>query len=111
MEATLKRRMRKVVGYHVFFTIYLLLLTLFVRHPMVVNPSDPADWFGLLERPLWILLQPLPFAFACISGHQSPVFELLCFVLMPLWSLCFGWIFVQIDNWLNHFSVLGRKVF
>jgi len=27
------------------------------------------------------------------------------------WSVCFGWLFVKLDNWLNHFQVLGRKVF
>ncbi|HEY4952179.1 MAG TPA: hypothetical protein VII71_02190 [Verrucomicrobiae bacterium] len=32
-------------------------------------------------------------------------------VSMPIWSLCFGWIFVKFDNWLNHFPVLGKKVF
>ena len=33
------------------------------------------------------------------------------FAIMPLWSFCFGWIFAKLDNWLNHFPVLGRKVF
>jgi hypothetical protein len=32
-------------------------------------------------------------------------------VSMLLWSLCFGWLFIKFDNWLNHFPVLGRRVF
>jgi hypothetical protein len=30
---------------------------------------------------------------------------------VPLWSFCFSCIFVRFDNWLNHFPILGRKVF
>jgi hypothetical protein len=29
----------------------------------------------------------------------------------PIWSLCFGWIYVKFTEWLNHFPVLGKKVF
>ena len=27
------------------------------------------------------------------------------------WSFCFGWLVTKLVNWLNHFPVLGRKVF
>ena len=33
------------------------------------------------------------------------------FISVPLWSICFGWLFVKLDNWLNHFPVLGKRVF
>ena len=29
----------------------------------------------------------------------------------PLWSICFSRIFIRAKDWLNHFPVLGRKVF
>ena len=32
-------------------------------------------------------------------------------ITIPIWGICFGWLFVKFDNWLNHFPVLGRKVF
>jgi hypothetical protein len=32
-------------------------------------------------------------------------------ISMPLWSLCFGWLCVKFTNWLNHFPILGKKVF
>ncbi|HAO79051.1 MAG TPA: hypothetical protein DCQ92_08765 [Verrucomicrobia subdivision 3 bacterium] len=35
----------------------------------------------------------------------------ICLLLIPLWSFFFGWIFVKLDNWLNHFPVLGKRVF
>ncbi len=39
------------------------------------------------------------------------VLDCLFLVAIPLWSICFGWLFVKMDNWLNHFPTLGRKVF
>jgi hypothetical protein len=32
-------------------------------------------------------------------------------LLVPIWSVFFGWAFVKLDNWLNHFPVLGKRVF
>jgi len=32
-------------------------------------------------------------------------------ISVPFWSYCFGIIFVKFDNWLNHFPVLGKRVF
>jgi hypothetical protein len=31
--------------------------------------------------------------------------------LSATWSFCFGWLYVKFTNWLNHFPVLGKKVF
>ena len=51
------------------------------------------NWlFTLIPIPFWL---------------QIPIF----FISIPLWSICFGWIFVKLDNWLNHFPVLGKRVF
>jgi hypothetical protein len=38
-------------------------------------------------------------------------FYVLIFLSVPLWSYCFGWIFIRSKDWLNHFPVLGKKVF
>jgi hypothetical protein len=43
------------------------------------------------------------------SAANSSMF--LGIFIIPLWSFCFGWLFVKLDNWLNHFPVLGKKVF
>jgi hypothetical protein len=105
MDATQKRRMWKVIGYHFFFTVYVLFLLLTARHPMVVNPSDPAQWINILGVRLLIFLQPIAYL---VANNEHEIFAL---VSIPLWSVCFGWIFVKFLNWLNHFPVLGRKVF
>jgi hypothetical protein len=30
---------------------------------------------------------------------------------IPIWSICFGWLFIRTKDWLNHFPVLGKRVF
>jgi hypothetical protein len=30
--------------------------------------------------------------------------------LMPLWSLCFSWVYVRCVNWLNRFPILGFPI-
>jgi len=40
-----------------------------------------------------------------------PIVYGVMLVASLFWSLCFGWLFVKLDNCLNHFPVLGRKVF
>jgi hypothetical protein len=54
------------------------------------------------------VFQPVQ-CWAIKSGHFNFVFS--CLPTIPLWSICFGWLFVKLDNWLNHFPVLGKKVF
>ena len=39
------------------------------------------------------------------------VYALFCIISIPMWSYCFGWIFVPFRTWLNHFPVLGKRVF
>ena len=31
--------------------------------------------------------------------------------LIPVWSYYFSRLFIKLDNWLNHFPILGKKVF
>src|ERR1039457_37388 len=76
---------------------------------------------GNTELGILYILQPsilLPFAtdqptmFRHFFWGVSPSYLSIIFCLsMPLWSLCFGWLFVKFDNWLNHFPVLGKRVF
>jgi hypothetical protein len=105
MDATQKRRMWKVIGCHFFFTIYVLFLLIKSSHYKVVNPSDPTQWINIFGAQLLIFLQPVAYL---IAGYEH---ELLALALTPLWSFCFGWLYVKFTNWLNHFPVLGKKVF
>ena len=68
----------------------------------------------------WIFFQTLfyvcnrRFSFVQMIFLQqcNEVFHCLIAILsIPIWSLCFGWIYVKFTNWLNHFPVLGKKVF
>jgi hypothetical protein len=105
MDAMQKRRMWKVIGYHLFFSVYVLFLLLTAYHPIFLNPSNPKSWIVFLGGSLLTLLQPVALT---VANHG---YEIAGIILIPLWSICFGWVFVKILNWLNHFPVLGKKVF
>jgi hypothetical protein len=71
-----------------------------------------------------ILLQPLTFGIGLMLERLGQNFvpfthpnwlvvsTIFGFLLIPslLWSFCFGWFFVKLDNWLNHFPVLGKRI-
>jgi hypothetical protein len=105
MDAMQKRRMWKVIGYHFFFSVYVLFLLLTAMQPKAVNPSDPAQWINILGERLLIFLQPAAWLFASYEH------ELFALASIPIWSICLGWLLIKLDNWLNHFPVLGKKVF
>jgi hypothetical protein len=107
MDAMQKRRMWKVIGYHFFFTVYILFLVLQVRRPMsgFLNPSNPTSWIYFAGEPLLRLLQPISLKIA------ERGYEFWALALTPLWSICFGWIYVKFIGWLNHFPVLGKIFF
>ena len=52
--------------------------------------------FKLPDQPFWGLV---------------PIYYGVLLVSCLFWSICFGRIVVRLDNWLNHFPVLGKKVF
>ena len=73
------------------FSIYHFLQPLSLLLDFAPQPSDTID-----NIPMKILSW-----FIIICGAISTL----------LWSICFGWLYVKFTNWLNHFPVLGRKVF
>ena len=113
MDAKQKRRMWKVAATH-------FLITLFVFWRLF-HSFRPDSW-----TPFWfkvsVLLQPALsffvwfFGFIPVpSGNFGGLIEftegLVILFSVPFWSIFFGWIFVKLDNWLNHFPVLGKRVF
>jgi magnesium-transporting ATPase (P-type) len=82
-----------------------------------------AIWFQFWAVVL-IVLQPLPI-FIIVASQvvlhaiwlQPPMWLeaaltlALILLSVPFWSYSFGKIFVKLDNWLNHFPVLGKRVF
>jgi len=119
MDATLKRRMWKVAIAHFLLT---LLFIWEVARFQTLSFSLNYDHFSLMVwHNFWLkaffVFQP-QFLITQLNFVKSLDFEVVTrvvldflFGIMPLWSICFGWLFVKFDNWLNHFPVLGRKVF
>jgi len=125
MDATQKRRMKKVTTVHLVLTfIALVFVILFAPALGFSNSSHPSlpleiwvyFWMGAL-----VLLQPLPVLVGFILQHlfsglppHSTVVSLgwlVVILAIPFWSYCFSWIFIRAKDWLNHFPVLGKRVF
>jgi hypothetical protein len=117
MDAMQKRRMWKVAIAH-----FVLTFLVFANWRRLSN-GDSVQYVLWADswRSVFFLLQPQ--IWLVLMGEQISVFRefysyfpdvvvvAICFSSIPIWSLCFGWLFVKLDNWLNHFPVLGRKVF
>jgi hypothetical protein len=125
MNATQKQRMKKVTTVHLVLTfIALVFVVLFAPALGFSNGSRPSlpleiwvyFWLGAL-----VLLQPVPFLigfilqrlFSGLPPHSAMVSLgwLVVILAIPLWSYCFSWIFIRAKDWLNHFPVLGKRVF
>jgi hypothetical protein len=101
MDAMQKRRMWKVAAVHFALTILCIIL-------FYITQIDWTVLFCILQPSFLILcvLNPNP------GGGLIDALEIWGgFLGIPVWSICFGWIYVKFTNWLNHFPVLGKKVF
>jgi hypothetical protein len=107
MEATQKRRMWKVAIVH--FLLSVVVWWKLNDFPcFFLMPTPPLfetclDIYYFLQPLLWVCLK---LGFTLIKDST-----VLYYFSIPLWSICFGWLFVKFDNWLNHFPVLGKRVF
>jgi len=110
MDATLKRRMWKVAIAH--FALTVLAVALILWTPF--GPTSPSqDFLWAIKNAFFALLQS-HFYFLNLFDEMvqgSRIQNIAILFSIPLWSLCFGWLFVKLDNWLNHFPVFGRKIF
>jgi hypothetical protein len=123
MDATQKRRMWKVAISHFVLTALIIIGTLYTfLLPFYQVKGEAVAWHGSHDSYIWALAwqKVLAFVLFLLQPQFWPWFKverlefpyLICsLALIPLWSICFGWLFVRLDNWLNHFPVLGRKVF
>jgi hypothetical protein len=119
MDAMQKRRMWKVAFIHFLFTLFVAwkLGSRLIGANSYEREIWMSGWGGFWEKFLW-LLQPQIFGikmlplihnfFPIFYGWLFPALVLFSF---PFWSFCFAWILVKLDDWLNHFPVLGKKVF
>jgi hypothetical protein len=111
MDAMQKRRALKVATGH-----FLITLFAFWR---LFHSFTPDAWTSFWLK-VSIFLQPVFFSFvwalrfinfAGLDGITSFLAGLAMMLSVVLWSICFAWLFVKLDNWLNHFPVLGKRVF
>ena len=110
----LKRRMWKVAIIHFVLSGICISAPAFIDCYTVKGPISETLYWNLA----WLhflnicesILQPQLIYSKIFIVHAGPI-TILKFLAVPFWSLCFGWLFVKLDNWLNHFPVLGRKVF
>jgi hypothetical protein len=123
MDATQKRRMWKVAIVHFALTVFVVWKLL--HYSAWSGPIEKEIWFnawGLFWLKVFVFLQPLlsflTWFFNLIhvpQGELGGLVEFLEGVAMvasiPVWSLCFGWIYVKLFDRLNHFSTLGKKIF
>jgi hypothetical protein len=103
MDAIKKKKIWKVIGCHFGFTVLFILISLSLPARMIPNYSNPSELIRFVCVQIIYLLQPIVFQFV-----HSPT---LATIIMPIWSIFFGWLFSMFVIWLNHFPVLGRKVF
>jgi hypothetical protein len=124
MDATQKRRMWKVAIAHFCLTLFVFA-TLYNSGWSGHSGEAKERWMHVenLKIRALILLQPqlgvlfaaakfFPTAMAHYFSWVQPWLLMTVWIVsIPLWSICFGWIYVKFTNRLNHFPVLGRKVF
>jgi hypothetical protein len=113
MDAMQKRRMWKVAIVH--FLLTLLIFEKIFHHaiPSAERNIWLQTWGGFLSK-IFMLLQPQLLIVVKLfnsSNSSQHLIPILILVSVPIWSICFGWIYVKFTNWLNHFPVLGKKVF
>ena len=118
MDAMLKRRMWKVAFLHLMLTSICGVVLIITSFSPI--PDSKKVFCCVLESGVFVLLQPqfwiAPKFFNEEILPNCPLLIIwmifvLYFISVPLWSYFFGKIFVKLDNWLNHFPVLGKRVF
>ena len=106
MDAMQKRKVWQVAVGHGLLSLLVGLVALFL--PVVFRSAhDPMfEHLSQMLMRFFYFLQP---AYFLVFLKEELAEDLLCSI--PLWSLCFGWLYVKFTDWLNHFPVLGKKFF
>jgi hypothetical protein len=120
MDAMQKKKMRKVAfAYFVltFLPVFVIAFTAtgFFRVPSAAVSFDfwVQCWFRvfIFLQPVFCLFESRLFQQVFEQFMPDWLWPLISVVVIPIWCNFIGWIFVRGRNWLNHFPVLGKKVF
>jgi hypothetical protein len=123
MDAMQKRRMLLVAAVPLALTVFAFMSVPHARRTTHFEEGSFMHWefvyafwtsaFYLLQPQGWVWFKL--FNLGYLTVPTSGLFRFLeasvLLISIPLWSVCFGWLYVKFTNWLNHFPVLGRKVF
>ena len=123
MDAMQKRRMWKVAIAHFALTVFFGFA--FVSQGWIFSGTREKylwieawrnlklDAFLILQPQFWFLNTIWEFQTArdILSAISFWVRISIFLISIPLWSICFSWLYVKFTNWLNRFPVLGKKVF
>jgi|SRR6185437_9403971 len=119
MDAMQRKKMWKVAFCHFGLTALIMVIGFFSAFS--TSPGNWETWQRFQNSYIWraalnnflghifYFVQP-PFWLLANFSRSNLLFW-VGLGSTPLWSICFGWLFVKLDNWLNHFPILGRKVF
>jgi hypothetical protein len=119
MDATQKRRIRKVAIVHFVLTVFVFFVSL--ASGSWFGPIQGEIWFNFL-RMAFVLIQPFAFFIGLISDKLYPpsypsfgphflLFLVLILISIPVWSICFGWLYVKFATWLKRFPIFEKKLF
>jgi hypothetical protein len=122
MDAMQKKRMQKVAIAHFVLSVWFGMAL--VNHEAEAGGIFEGSFFAWDHFTLKIFLflqpqflfafhanHPMGFRFAEYNSTPSLLTLIFLLILIPLWSISFGWLYAKLTNWLNHFPVLGKKVF
>jgi hypothetical protein len=122
MQKSFKRRVLIVAAVHLALTVFAYLsipgehrTTHFDEGSFMHWEFVNAFWtnvFFLLQPQLWIWIKLFNLGYLhATSSLIKFIYVSSIFISVPVWSFCFGWLYVKFTNWLNHSPVLGKKVF
>jgi hypothetical protein len=72
---------------------------------------------GIRFEKLLLVLQPQLYFFYRLDSttfhlkNRDEIIFLFFIITAAAWSMCFGWLAAKFIGWLNHFPVLGKRVF
>jgi hypothetical protein len=132
MDEKLERRMRVVSLVHFGLTLCVAFLVYYMTpfskdgrfHSALLETQIRHEIWSRVGVVILFALQPLPIFIVLASQivlHaiwlNSPTWLaatltwVVILLSVPLWSFYFGRIFIRAKDWLNHFPVLGKRVF
>ena len=106
MSATQKRKVWRVAACHCALSLLVGLAAIFLPVIFRAGRHSAVENFSQALSCVFYFLQP-PYLLTFLREDFA---EDLLFSI-PLWSLVFGWLYVKCTDRLNHFTVLGKKVF